>query len=280
MRTFSNIDELRTCIHAWRQAGERVGFVPTMGNLHAGHLALVEEAARHCERVVASIFVNPLQFDEQVDLDAYPRTLNADSASLEALGVDLLFTPNEAGLYPHGRDAITRVEVMELSDQLEGAARPGHFTGMATVVAKLFHCVQPDLAVFGEKDFQQLLIVKRLVADLNMPIEIIGLPTVRETDGLAMSSRNQRLSAKERGIAAKLYQQLQHIRESLRGNNIDFTGLEQDAICHLQQLGFEPEYIAIRDADTLSVINSGTNNAVILAAARLGHTRLIDNLRV
>ncbi len=280
MQVISAIDELRTLIRAWREAGQRIGFVPTMGNLHAGHLALLEEAARHCDRVVASIFVNPLQFDQQSDLAAYPRTPEADIAQLKSIGVDLLFSPDETSFYPHGCEALTRVEVVGLSDILEGAARPGHFIGVATVVSKLFNCVQPDLAVFGEKDFQQLLIIRRLVTDLNMPIELVGLPTVREADGLAMSSRNQRLSRDERNIAPQLYRQLQGIREILLNGNSDYVSLEQAATERLQQLGFEPEYVAIRDADSLLDINNATQNRVILAAARLGHTRLIDNLRV
>jgi len=280
MQAISTIDELRAPVRAWREAGLRIGFVPTMGNLHAGHLALLEEAARHCDRVVASIFVNPLQFNQPGDLAAYPRTPEADIAQLESIGVDLLFTPAETSLYPHGCEALTRVEVAGLSDILEGAARPGHFVGVATVVTKLFNCVQPDLAVFGEKDFQQLLIIRRLVADLNMPITLVGLPTVRDPDGLAMSSRNQHLSRDERDIAPELYRQLQGIREILLNGNSDYATLEQAAIERLQQLGFEPEYVAIRDADSLSDINNTTKNRVILAAARLGHTRLIDNLRV
>ncbi len=280
MQVISAIDELRRRTRAWREAGLRTGFVPTMGNLHAGHLALLEEAARHCDRVVASIFVNPLQFDQASDLVAYPRTPEADIAQMESIGVDLLFNPEESSLYPHGREALTRVEVAGLSDILEGAARPGHFVGVATVVTKLFNCVQPDLAVFGEKDFQQLLIIRRLVADLNMPIAIMGLPTVREADGLAMSSRNQRLSRDEREIAPQLYRQLQDIRGLLLNGNSDYAALEQAATERLQQLGFEPEYVAIRDADSLSDISNATQSRVILAAARLGHTRLIDNLRV
>ncbi len=280
MQTFSAIEPLRGCLREWRQAGQRIGFVPTMGNLHAGHLALLKEAARHCERVVVSIFVNPLQFDEQSDLDAYPRTLEQDQTHLQDMGVDVLFCPDELTLYPHGREALTRVEVAGLGDVLEGAARPGHFSGVTTVVAKLFNCVQPDLAVFGEKDFQQLLLVRRLVADLNMPIEIIGLPTVRETDGLAMSSRNQRLSEEERRLAPELHRQLQLLREKLLKRDANFAALEQDAVRDLQTLGFTPEYVAIRDADSLSAINNDTKNRVILAAVRLGETRLIDNLRV
>ncbi len=280
MQVFSTIEMLRKRVQGWREAGRRIGFVPSMGNLHAGHLALLKEAARHSERIVASIFVNPLQFDQQDDLDAYPRTLDNDIAQLQKLGVDAVFTPDEASLYPQGRDAITRVEVSGLSGILEGAARPGHFAGVTTVVAKLFNCVQPDLAVFGEKDFQQLLLVRRLVADLNMPIEIIGLPTVRETDGLALSSRNQHLNAEQRKLAPQLYQQLQSVRASVLEGNCDYAALEQATVEDLESLGFEPDYVAIRDADWLSVPNKTTQNQVILMAARLGQTRLIDNLRV
>ncbi len=280
MQVISAIDELRRTVQIWRKADLQIGFVPTMGNLHAGHLALLKEAARHCQRVVASIFVNPLQFDEKSDLLSYPRTLDADIAQLESMGVDALFTPAEASLYPHGREALTRVEVTGLGDILEGAARPGHFVGVTTVVTKLFNCVQPDLAVFGEKDFQQLLLVRRLVADLNMPIALLGLATVRETDGLAMSSRNQRLSTDERKIAPLLYQELQTVRQALLHDKRDYAVLEQAAIERLTRQGFAPEYLAIRDADTLLAINNNTENRVILAAARLGDTRLIDNLRV
>ena len=280
MQLISAIDELRRHIHVWREAGLRIGFVPTMGNLHAGHLMLLEEAARHCDRIIASIFVNPLQFDQPMDLAAYPRTLETDITQLKNIGVDALFAPDELTLYPHGREAVTRVEVMGLSDILEGAARPGHFTGVATVVTKLFNCVQPDLAVFGEKDFQQLLVIRRLVADLNMPVEIVGMPTVREADGLAMSSRNQRLSAHERKRAPELYRLLQTVRDTLLNENREPVVLEQEATKQLTQLGFEPEYVAIRDADTLFDINKSTQNRVILAAARLGNTRLIDNLRI
>lgn len=280
MQVISAIDELRRTIQDWRKADLKIGFVPTMGNLHRGHLALLKEAARHCQRVVASIFVNPLQFDEESDLLAYPRTLKADIAQLESIGVDILFTPTEASLYPYGREALTRVEVAGLGDILEGAARPGHFVGVSTVVTRLFNCVQPDLAVFGEKDFQQLLLVQRLVADLNMPITLVGLATVRETDGLAMSSRNQHLSADERKTAPLLYRELQSIREALLHKNSDYAVLEQAAIERLKREGFAPEYVAIRDADTLLTINNDTKNRVILAAARLGDTRLIDNLRV
>ncbi len=280
MQVISAIDELRRTVRAWHKADLSVGFVPTMGNLHTGHLALLKEAARHCQRVVASVFVNPLQFDEERDLLAYPRTLEADIAQLESIGVDVLFTPMETSLYPNGREALTCVEVADLGNVLEGAARPGHFMGVSTVVTKLFNCVQPDLAVFGEKDFQQLLLIRRMVADLNMPITLLGLATVREEDGLAMSSRNQRLSADERKVAPLLYRELQAVREALLHESSDYTRLEQAAIEHLTRLGFISEYVAIRDADSLASVHNDTENRVILAAARLGNTRLIDNLRV
>ncbi len=280
MQEISDIAALRAVVKRWRQAGLRIGFVPTMGNLHAGHLALLKQAARDSDRVVASIFVNPLQFNVEADLEAYPRTPQHDQAALESIGVDALFYPDEASMYPHGRKTVSQVEVMGLSAILEGAARPGHFVGMTTVVTKLFNCVQPDLAVFGEKDFQQLLLVRRLVADLNMPVEILGLATVREDDGLAMSSRNQRLSEQERKLAPTLYQQLCRVRESLREENTEIKALEQAATEYLTEQGFIPEYFVIRDADSLYEVNNDTRNRVILVAVGLGDTRLIDNLRV
>lgn len=280
MQEISDIAALRAVVKSWRQAGLRVGFVPTMGNLHAGHLALLKQAVRDSDRVVASIFVNPLQFNVQADLEAYPRTLQDDRVALESTAVDVLFCPDEVSMYPQGRKLVSQVEVMGLSDILEGAARPGHFVGMTTVVTKLFNCVQPDLAVFGEKDFQQLLLVRRLVADLNMPVEIRSLATVREDDGLAMSSRNQRLSEQERKLAPTLYQQLCRVRESLGEENIEIKALEQAATEYLTEQGFIPEYFVIRDADSLSEVNNDTRNRVILVAVGLGDTRLIDNLRV
>ncbi|MEJ2462172.1 MAG: pantoate--beta-alanine ligase [Candidatus Thiodiazotropha sp.] len=280
MLTQTQLDALRAAIGQWRKEGERIAFVPTMGNLHAGHLDLVQEAARQADRVVVSIFVNPLQFGEGEDFDAYPRTLDEDKQKLMELGADLLFAPTVDTLYPSGQEAQTRVEVPALSDILCGASRPGHFVGVATVVCKLFNMVQPDLAVFGEKDYQQLMVIRRMVADLAMPIRIVGKSTVREPDGLAMSSRNGYLSADQRGAAPLLYRTLQSTAEALRGGDRDYTGLETAAREVLQEAGFRPDYYVIRRAGDLAPPGQSEDNLVVLAAAYLGTTRLIDNLIV
>lgn len=267
-------------IRSWRQQSERIGFVPTMGNLHAGHLRLVEVARQHCDRVVVSIFVNPMQFGAGEDYTRYPRTLEADQAQLAARQVDLVFVPEVADMYPEGPEQTTYIEIPGLTTGLEGAHRPGHFRGVATVVNKLFNIVQPDVAVFGEKDFQQLLVIRRMVRDLDMPIEILGEATVREADGLALSSRNQYLTVEQRQQAPALYETLQYLRARLQQNGVDYTDLEQDAIMRLEKKGFSPDYVAIRHSETLQEPQSHTDPLVILAAARLGQTRLIDNLRV
>jgi pantoate--beta-alanine ligase len=279
MLTLNTLEELRATIASWRQVGERIAFVPTMGNLHAGHLALMSVARARAERVVVSIFVNPMQFGEGEDFDAYPRTLEQDQGKLQQLGVDLLFAPAVSTLYPAGStDQQTRVEVPGLSDVLCGASRPGHFVGVATVVCKLFNMVQPDLAVFGQKDFQQLMVIRRMVSDLAMPIDIVGEATVREADGLAMSSRNGYLSPEQRALAPQLYQTLQETAGAIKSGNRDYTGLEASAEAALREAGFRPDYYAIRRADDLMLPGDSGQNLVILAAAYLGTTRLIDNL--
>ncbi|HEX6929295.1 MAG TPA: pantoate--beta-alanine ligase [Gammaproteobacteria bacterium] len=271
--------ELRGIVHDWRVADERIGFVPTMGNLHAGHLALVERARAAADRVIVSVFVNPTQFGPNEDFDRYPRTENEDAAKLAAAGADLLFLPGVAEMYPGGADRTTFVEVpASLTDQLCGRQRPGHFRGVATVVATLFNLVQPDLAVFGEKDFQQLAVIRRMVRDLAFPVEIIGAPTIREADGLAMSSRNQYLSADERRTAPRLHGVLAWLGSRLREGE-PVAVLEADGMAELAAAGFRPEYVAVRDAVELGPPRTG-EDAVILAAAHLGRTRLIDNLRV
>jgi pantoate--beta-alanine ligase len=279
MRHITQIADLRSKIAEWRSAGERIALVPTMGNLHQGHLALVQAAQQHANRVVVSIFVNPLQFGAGEDLDAYPRTLEQDQQQLAALGCDVLFAPPVSEMYPHGQTAQTRVEVPELSDILCGATRPGHFVGVTTVVCKLFNMVQPDVALFGEKDFQQLLIIRRMVADLNLPIDIIGLPTVREADGLALSSRNRYLSAEERRRAPGLYQTLCSVSRALQ-TGMSAAGLEQLAVPALSLAGLQPDYVAVRAAATLAPATPADVELVIVAAAYLGRTRLIDKLRV
>jgi pantoate--beta-alanine ligase len=251
-----------------------------MGNLHSGHLTLVAEGRARAPRVVASIFVNPMQFGPTEDLDAYPRTLNRDRELLEAAGCDVLFAPPTEAIYPRGGgESQTAVEVSGLSEILCGESRPGHFRGVATVVCKLFNMVQPDLALFGEKDFQQLLVIRRMVEDLNMPIEIIGVPTVRESDGLAMSSRNGYLSAPERARAPALYGALTTARQSLlRGASIE--SVERDADAALHEAGLAPDYVQVRTADELRPVTAADGDLVILAAAHLGRARLIDNIRV
>jgi pantoate--beta-alanine ligase len=280
MQVFADIWDVYSATRAWRLAAERIGFVPTMGNLHAGHLRLIEVARKHTDKVVVSIYVNPMQFGPQEDFARYPRTLEADSARLREAGADLLFTPNDATIYPGGVAQSTYVEVPRLSNILEGMQRPGHFRGVATVVNKLFNIVVPDVAVFGEKDFQQLLVIRQMVRDLSLPIEIIGEPTVRERDGLALSSRNQYLSEEERRRAAGLYETLVHLRERIKRQHTNWSDLEQEGILRLEKYGFTPDYLAIRHSETLLEPHSAADPLIILAAARLGQTRLIDNLRV
>lgn len=276
MRTLQEIPELRKVLGEYRQRGLRIGLVPTMGNLHAGHLALVETARRHADVVVATIFVNPLQFGAGEDLDAYPRTLAADQAQLEATGCDLLFAPTVTTLYPHGMDNLSQVRVPVVSEGLCGGSRPGHFDGVATVVSLLFHLVQPDIACFGEKDYQQLAVIRKLVADLHFPIEIIGVPIVRAADGLALSSRNGYLSADERAAAPQLQRILTTLRHAIEAGDPVATTLES-GLKQLGAAGFEPDYLELRAAD-LGPVTATTREAVLLAAVRLGTTRLIDNL--
>lgn len=279
MKTLHQIPELRALIADWRRAGDRVALVPTMGNLHAGHLNLVEQALTQADRVVTSLFVNPLQFGPNEDLDAYPRTLARDTEILAAAGNHCLFAPNEAEVYPDGREGRARVEVPGFSDILCGAARPGHFTGVATVVTKLFNMVQPEVALFGKKDFQQLLVIRRLCRDLNLDIEIIGCATVREADGLAMSSRNAYLSPKQRAQAPQLYAQLQQAADAVRLGEA-LPAIEREASQQLAALGFSPDYVSIRRQEDLAEPSPDDRSLVILAAARLGKARLIDNLEV
>ena len=280
MQVVSTIAELRRQRHKWLQASEQVAFVPTMGNLHAGHIRLVTEAKKVAARVVVSIFVNPLQFGANEDLDAYPHTPEQDQAKLREAGADLLFLPAENEIYPHGREGVTFVEVPGLSDILCGATRPGHFRGVATVVSKLFHMVQPDVALFGEKDYQQLSVLRRMVGDLNMPLELIGVPTEREPDGLAMSSRNGYLTAEEREIAPALSRSLLEVEGKLRNGRRDFATIEGEAAEGLGAAGFRPDYISIRRAVDLQLPEGDDCQLVVLAAAYLGKARLIDNLLI
>jgi pantoate--beta-alanine ligase len=280
METVTTIAAVRARLRQWRASGERIAFVPTMGNLHPGHISLIEAARRSAARFVASIFVNPMQFGANEDFAHYPRTVTKDSAMLSEAGCDLMFMPDAQEIYPRGLQGATRVEVPQLSRMLCGEFRPGHFEGVTTVVATLFNIVEPDIAVFGEKDYQQLTIIRRMVADLLFDIEIVAAPTVREADGLAMSSRNQYLTAAERKIAPKLYGALQCAVKRLAAVQEDYAAIEAAGRAELLAAGFEPEYFAVREASDLHTPRRGCAELVVLTAARLGRARLIDNLKV
>ncbi|MCL9781056.1 pantoate--beta-alanine ligase [Vibrio sp. S4M6] len=280
MHTFTDISSLREQIKQYKREGRTIGFVPTMGNLHDGHLTLVREARKHADIVVVSIFVNPMQFDRSEDLESYPRTLEEDSQKLVSEAVEVLFTPTPELMYPQGLETQTSVEVPGISHILEGASRPGHFKGVATVVTKLFNIVQPDVACFGEKDFQQLAVIKQMTKDLALDIDIIGVPTVREMDGLAMSSRNNLLTIDERQRAPVLARTMRWVSSSIRSGRDDYASIVEDASDQLRAAGLQPDEIYIRDAQTLQAITSDSEQAVILVSAFLGQARLIDNLIV
>ena len=273
----SELADLRQRVAQWKRAGLAVGFVPTMGNLHAGHHSLVRMARAHADRVVASVFVNPTQFGPGEDFERYPRTPDADAAGLEAAGCRLLWAPSVETMYPLGVEATVQVRVPGVTSVLEGAHRPGHFDGVATVVARLFNQVQPDVAVFGRKDYQQLAVIRHLVADLAFPVAILAGETLREPDGLAMSSRNQYLSPVERPLAPALYRHLQGVREAMRGGASRAAAAAASAAA-LEDDGFVVDYVAVRTPALLEPVPGDGDARVVLAAARLGATRLIDNL--
>ncbi|KJG10443.1 pantoate--beta-alanine ligase [Photobacterium kishitanii] len=278
MQTFAEIAQLREQITTWRRAGRRIAFVPTMGNLHEGHLTLMRKARKHADVVVASIFVNPMQFEKTDDLTNYPRTLEQDIAKLQQQNmVDVVFTPTPEVMYPAGVNNQTFIDVPGLSTILEGELRPGHFRGVATIVNKLFNIVQPDVACFGEKDYQQLALIRQMVIDLSMDIKIVGVPTVREMDGLAMSSRNSNLTVDERQRAPVLARTMRWISSQMRGGRTDYDELIVDANDQLRAAGLQPDKSFIRDAVTLLPITDATQQAVILMSAQLGKARLIDN---
>lgn len=269
-------------LHAARAAiapAQRVAVVPTMGNLHAGHISLMRQARDHADVVIATIFVNRLQFRPGEDFEKYPRTFAADCAQLEAAGVDHLFAPDEAEMYPQPQTYYVEPPTAQI-DILDGEFRPGHFRGMATVVLKLLNITQPDVALFGKKDYQQLMVIRNMIADFNLPIKIMGGETVRADDGLALSSRNGYLSATERLEAPRLFQVLNRLVAAVRGGETDFARLEQDAMAELQAHGWLPEYVALRKKLDLQFAPAHESGLVVLAAARLGSTRLIDNLEV
>ncbi|EED1926341.1 pantoate--beta-alanine ligase [Escherichia coli] len=268
---------LRQQIRRLRMEGKRVALVPTMGNLHDGHMKLVDEAKARADVVVVSIFVNPMQFDRPEDLARYPRTLQEDCEKLNKRKVDLVFAPSVKEIYPNGTETHTYVDVPGLSTMLEGASRPGHFRGVSTIVSKLFNLVQPDIACFGEKDFQQLALIRKMVADMGFDIEIVGVPIMRAKDGLALSSRNGYLTAEQRKIAPGLYKVLSSIADKLQAGERDLDEIITIAGQELNEKGFRADDIQIRDADTLLEVSETSKRAVILVAAWLGDARLIDN---
>ncbi|MDE2251221.1 MAG: pantoate--beta-alanine ligase [Gammaproteobacteria bacterium] len=280
MDVATTVAEVRACVRNWRQAGLRVALVPTMGNLHAGHLSLLAAARFRADRVITSVFVNPLQFGPAEDFAAYPRTLAEDRVLLEAAHCDLLFAPPVDQIYPDGGAQPTLITVRSLAAVLCGQFRPGHFDGVATVVAKLFNIVAPDVAVFGEKDFQQFIIIRRMTLDLQIPVEIIGAPTVRAPDGLALSSRNRYLSAQERAIAPAIHRALQAAVQRLDAGDRNYLGIESAGWQALAVAGLRPDYFAVRDADDLQPPRTASRELVVLTAARIGKARLIDNLRL
>ncbi len=280
MKTHETTVSLRADVNRWKEAGELVAFVPTMGNLHGGHLALVDLARARADRVVVSIFVNPLQFGPEEDYAAYPRTIDDDRALLVDAGVDALFLPTVDEIYPRGEDQATFVEVPAISDILCGAFRPGHFRGVATIVAKLFNLVQPDLSVFGAKDYQQLVVIRRMTEDLCFPLDIVACPTGREDDGLAMSSRNRYLTESERQLAPQLYAALTAATARIEAGDGDWEAIQTEATTALTSAGFRPDYFEVRDAVTLAAPAAESSELVVLAAAWLGRARLIDNLRI
>ena len=282
LRVVRELDELRTGLDQYRADGQRIALVPTMGNLHAGHMALVQSARKHGDLVIATIFVNPFQFAPNEDFDTYPRTFDSDVAQLAENGCDVVFAPDGNDVYPRGPETITRVSVPELGDILCGASRPGFFRGVATVVSILLNMVQPHVAIFGEKDYQQLLIIRRMAADLRMRVDIESVATVREADGLAMSSRNGYLSAEERACAPALYRTLSDARDALLVGDSDFAAVRLQALEQLKRAGFKPDYFELKQRLDLSPVQvngvPGNGDLILLAAASLGSARLIDNL--
>ncbi|MEH6784849.1 MAG: pantoate--beta-alanine ligase [Alcanivorax jadensis] len=277
MQTVHTVSQVREYVRGWHQKGLSVGFVPTMGNLHDGHISLIKEARARCDVVVVSIFVNPTQFGPNEDFDRYPRTLDADAAALVDAGTDLLFAPSVEEMYPLGQNQ-TWVDIDGLGDYLCGASRAGHFRGVTTVVSKLFNIVQPDVAVFGEKDFQQLAILRRMSEELLFPIKIVGASTSRESDGLARSSRNGFLNESERTLAPQLYQTLQQLKADIEAGEQDYRGLESRYRDSLEQAGFQVDYLTVANARSLAPASADDSDLVVAVAAKLGNTRLIDNV--
>ena len=280
MKTVSDLAGFRQIISEWKKQGRTIAFVPTMGNLHDGHLSLLERAQELSDKTLVSIFVNPIQFGKGEDYESYPSTVDSDRAKLESRGLDIMFTPDLSVLYPGGVDVDTRINVPELSTILCGQSRPDHFSGVATVVTKLLINVLPDYALFGEKDYQQLIIIRRLASDLCIPTEIIGMPIIREKDGLAMSSRNAYLTEEQRKLAPLIYQSLLAAADKLNNKNIDHNLIEKEGFLSLESAGLRPEYFSIRRSHDLRKPTSEDRELSILVAAWLGTARLIDNIKM
>jgi pantoate--beta-alanine ligase len=279
MQTITRIAQLRDTVTRWRLARESIAFVPTMGNLHMGHASLMSAAHLHGRRVISSIFVNPMQFGPAEDFSAYPRTPDADASLLGEYGVDALFQPTVDEMYPAGSVGSTVIDVPGLTDILCGVYRPGHFQGVATVVVKLLSLVQPDVAIFGEKDFQQLTVIRRVVDDLNLPVKIVGAPTVRAEDGLALSSRNRYLSETDRVSAPAMYRALDKARRRLEAGDTDYASMQAEGHAALRAAGIKPDYFEVRTADRLAAPTQDDVRVVVLSAGRLGKARLIDNIQ-
>jgi pantoate--beta-alanine ligase len=278
MHTCQRVNDLRAQLAPARLANQRIALVATMGNLHEGHMQLIRLAKTLADVVVASIFANPLQFGLNEDWEQYPRTLERDSAMLSAEGCDVLFCPTETDMYPNGMATQTKVEVPTMTNILCGASRPGHFLGVTTVVAKLFNMVQPDTAIFGIKDYQQLSVIRRMVEDLCIPVQIVAAPIARADDGLALSSRNSYLTADERPRATALYQTLCQARDAVQAGKRDYAAIEKTALTQLTNAGMRPDYFSIRQAKTLEPATAADSDLVLLGAVYLGKTRLIDNV--
>jgi len=276
----TSVIELRQYVQHWKDHGQSIAFIPTMGNLHAGHLSLIEKGQSLCDRSICSIFVNPMQFGPNEDWDHYPRTLESDLNLLRGVGCDLVYLPTASELYPEGLDRISKVQVTDLTDNYEGAHRPGHFTGVATVVLKLFNIVRPDVAVFGKKDYQQYRVISKMVEDFNLEVQIIGQETTREPSGLASSSRNQYLDAAQKETAAQIYRQLQHTAAAIEKDERDYQKLQREAIAALDGAGFKTDYFVVCNAETLLPATAQDRDLVILVTAALGATRLLDNIEI
>jgi pantoate--beta-alanine ligase len=280
MKRIETVEELRSMLGVWHPEGDRIALVPTMGNLHKGHLKLVELARQHAERVIVSVFVNPTQFGPDEDYDNYPRTLEKDALKLSRAGADVLFAPSVAEMYPEGPENASRIIVPHLSEEFEGVERPGHFSGVTSVVCRLFNMCHPNVAVFGQKDYQQFVILKRMVEDLHFPVKLIACPTQRDDSGLALSSRNSYLDDEQRTTAVVISLVLNNLTSMIEDGNRDYAALEESAAGQISAAGMQPDYVAIRDADDLSAPGEGSLHLVALVAARYANVRLIDNVLI